>query len=72
MSVAQLINMENEIENGYFPVSDEILFRFDMIGGGESTFLKVDLSKLDCTKSCINFCSFPGHWAIMKGKINLI
>lgn len=72
MPVAQLINMDNGIENGYLPVSDKILFRSDMIGGGESTSLTVDLSKLDNTKSHIYFCSFPGHWAIMKGKINLL
>ena len=72
MPVAQLINMDNGIENGYLPVSDKILFRSDMIGGGESTSLTVDLSKLDGTKSHIYFCSFPGHWASMKGKINLL
>ena len=72
MPVAQLINMDNGIENGYLPVSDKILFRSDMIGGGESTSLTVDLSKLDSTKSYIFFCSFPGHWAIMKGKIKLL
>jgi azurin len=72
MLVAQLINMENGIENGYLPTSDKILFRSDMIGGGESTSLTVDPSKLDSTKSFIYFCSFPGHWAIMKGKINLL
>ena len=72
MPVAQLINMGNGIENGYLPASDKILFRSDMIGGGESTSLTVDLSKLDGTKSHIYFCSFPGHWAIMKGKINLL
>ena len=72
MPVSQLINMDNGIENGYLPVSDKILFRSDMIGGGESTSLTVDLSKLDSTKSYIFFCSFPGHWAIMKGKIKLL
>ena len=72
LPVSQLINMDNGIENGYLPVSDKILFRSDMIGGGESTSLTVDLSKLDSTKSYIFFCSFPGHWAIMKGKIKLL
>ena len=72
MPVAQLINMDNGFENGYLPVSDKILFRSNMIGGGESTSLTVDLSKLDSTKSHIYFCSFPGHWAIMKGKIKLL
>ena len=72
MPVAQLINMDNGIENGYLPVSDKVLFRSDMIGGGESTSLTVDVSKLDSTKSHIFFCSFPGHWAIMKGKIKLL
>ena len=72
MMVAQLIKMENGIENGYLPASDKILFRSDMIGGGESTTLTVDPSKLDSTKNFVYFCSFPGHWAIMKGKINLL
>lgn len=55
MPVAQLINLDNGIENGYLPVSDKILFRSEMIGGGESTSLTVDFSKLDSTKSHMFF-----------------
>ena len=58
MTVTQLINMENGIENGYLPASNKILFRSDMIGGGKSNSLTVDPSKLDSTKSFINFLFF--------------
>lgn len=39
-----------------------------VVGGGESTSVVVDLSKLTAGGDYSFFCSFPGHWTLMKGK----
>ena len=42
-----------------------------LIGGGESTTVTFDVSKLTTGASYTYFCSFPGHWAMMKGALKL-
>lgn len=50
----------------YVPAgSDEVIAHTKMIGGGESTTITFDAPE----KGTYDFmCSFPGHYAIMKGK----
>ena len=72
MAIAPAINMANGIENGYLPASDDILFKSKMIGGGESTTLEIDTAKLSSGTAYTFFCSFPGHWAIMKGDLTVM
>ncbi len=40
-----------------------------LIGGGESTSVKFPGAKLKAGGDYTFFCSFPGHWALMKGKL---
>lgn len=42
-----------------------------MIGGGESTSVTFPVSKLAAGTEYTWFCSFPGHWGIMKGTLTL-
>lgn len=53
--------------NNYIPADDKrVLAATGLVGGGESTsvsFSTEGLAGLDLTF----FCSFPGHWALMKG-----
>ena len=42
-----------------------------VIGGGESDSVTFDVSKLAAGESYAYFCSFPGHWAVMKGTLKL-
>jgi len=59
--------------NSYLPAGDErVLAATKVIGGGESTSIEIDTSKLSAGGDYTFFCSFPGHWAIMKGKLNVI
>lgn len=39
-----------------------------VIGGGNTTTLKFKTDKLKAGGDYAFFCSFPGHWAIMRGK----
>jgi azurin len=70
--IAQKIDFSIGSESGYLPKSENIIYKSEMIGGGESTELVVRSIKFDKNKTYLYFCSFPGHWALMKGKINLI
>lgn len=58
------------LENDYLPADDNrILVHTDLIGGGESTSVTFDVSKLEAGGDYEYFCSFPGHWAVMHGKL---
>ena len=70
--ITQQINFSLGVEKGYLPESEDIIFISAMVGGGDTTELEMDMSKLDKTKSYVFFCSFPGHWALMRGKIKII
>lgn len=42
-----------------------------LVGGGESTTASFPGSALKAGGDYSFFCSFPGHWAIMKGKLSV-
>ena len=67
-AVIGTFNREAGIENGYLPDSPEVLVKTAMVGGGETTQITFDLSKFKEDGDYTFFCSFPGHYAIMKGK----
>ena len=54
-------------ENDYIPVgTSEVIAHTKMIGGGESTVVEFTAPE----KGTYNYiCSFPGHFAMMKGKL---
>ena len=61
------------IDNQYVPQNDpRVLASTEVIGGGESTSITFSISGLDKAESYTFFCSFPGHWGIMKGEFKLI
>ena len=64
--------MSAGLENNYVPVGDDrVIAASKIIGGGESTEVVVDLSGLSVDEEYTFFCSFPGHWSIMKGSFTL-
>ena len=65
------INMSHGIEKGFMPEMEEVLFKSKMIGGGEETTLELDPNVFNSEKEYIFICSFPGHFALMKGKLNI-
>jgi len=57
-------------DQSYVPKGDKrVLANTKLIGGGESTSVKFPTSKLKKGGDYLFFCSFPGHWAQMKGKL---
>lgn len=62
--------MSAGIANQYVKPRDERVYGFSkVIGGGETTTLTFKTDKLKVGGDYAFFCSFPGHWAIMKGKL---
>lgn len=54
---------------GYVPKGDaRVLAKTAVIGGGGNTSVTFSTSALKAGGDYTFFCSFPGHWAIMKGK----
>ena len=55
---------------GYLPKNDpRVIASTKLIGGGETTTLRFPTAKLKKGGDYTFFCSFPGHWTQMKGKL---
>lgn len=69
MSVAQAGQSESA-ENNYLPPNDpRVLAHTKIIGGGEETTISFDPSMLEPGGDYTYFCSFPGHFVLMFGKL---
>lgn len=54
----------------FVPAGDaRILATTTVIGGGQETAVKFDTSKLTAGGDYTYFCSFPGHFVLMNGKL---
>ena len=57
-------------EQDYVPAGDDrVIAHTAMIGGGETTSVRFDTSELEAGGDYTFFCSFPGHYGIMNGKL---
>ena len=57
------------IDNSYVKPNDGRVYAFtQVVGGGDSTSVTFSLEKMKAGGDYSFFCSFPGHWAIMRGK----
>ena len=62
--------MSAELKNNYIPPNDKrAIAHTKVIGGGESTTVKFSTAGLTKGGDYTYFCSFPGHFALMKGKL---
>jgi len=60
------------LDNDYIKPGDaRVIAHTKLIGGGQSDSVTFDVSKLAAGQNYTFFCSFPGHWAIMKGTLTL-
>lgn len=58
------------LADGYLPKDDaRVIAHTGMIGGGESTRVTFATAKLQKGGDYTFFCSFPGHWSLMKGRL---
>lgn len=72
MQAAATDGMAAGLSNEYVKVDDKrVIAHTKVIGGGESTSVTFDVAKLAAGGDYSFFCSFPGHWALMKGTLKL-
>ncbi|KZN53931.1 hypothetical protein N474_18995 [Pseudoalteromonas luteoviolacea CPMOR-2] len=65
--------MRAGVKNSYVKPGDERVFAFtQVIGGGESTSITFSTKGLSKDGEYNFFCSFPGHFAIMKGTFKIV
>lgn len=61
------------LENNYVPVGDDrVLAATSIIGGGKETSVTFSIGSFSAGDDYTFFCSFPGHYAIMKGSFKVI
>ncbi|MFO3704257.1 azurin [Xanthomonas codiaei] len=62
--------VRSSIADSYLPKADaRVIAHTKVIGGGQSTTVSFATSKLTKGGAYMFFCSFPGHWAMMKGTL---
>lgn len=60
------------LDNDYLKPDDErVLAATKIIGGGESTTITFGLGDLDPAGNYQFFCTFPGHYTLMKGEFRI-
>lgn len=73
-NVQEIVNLSfgAGLENNYLPPGDDrVLAATKVIGGGEEDSVTFDVSMLSADESYTFFCSFPGHYAVMKGTLTV-
>ena len=59
-------------EANYVPAGDaRVIAATKLVGGGEKTSATIPSGKLVAGGAYTFFCSFPGHWALMKGTLKV-
>ncbi|KAB7770723.1 azurin [Xanthomonas maliensis] len=62
--------MRSSIADSYLPKGDpRVIAATKVIGGGQTATVTFSTSKLSKGDAYTFFCSFPGHWAMMKGTL---
>ena len=70
--VRSKIDMKLGEESGYLPDMPEIVAKTGIIGGGSTTSVTFDATKLSKNSKYMFFCSFPGHYGAMQGSVGII
>lgn len=64
-----MAGMRGTLADSYLPKNDaRVLAKTKVIGGGESTTVRFSTRGLQKGGAYTYFCSFPGHFAMMKGR----
>ncbi|QLF93513.1 azurin [Pseudomonas sp. ABC1] len=65
--------MAQGLDKNYVNDADaRVLAHTKVIGGGESDSVTFDVAKLAAGEEYAFFCSFPGHFSIMRGTLKLV
>jgi azurin len=71
MQAVALAGLHATLADNYVPKADpRVIAHTAIIGGGERTSITFPTNTLSKNVSYTFFCSFPGHWALMKGTLS--
>lgn len=60
------------VDAGFVPAGDErVIAHTELVGGGGTTSVTFPVSAIQGDGPYEFFCSFPGHWAVMRGTIEV-
>ena len=60
------------VDGAYVKDGDaRVIAHSDLVGGGQTTSVTFAVSKIQGAGPYEFFCSFPGHWAVMRGPIKV-
>jgi azurin len=63
--------MSAGLDGNYVPPNDDrVIASTAIVGGGESDTIEFSIAELDAGDYTF-FCSFPGHWSVMKGTFTI-
>tara|TARA_E500000331_G_C17256743_1_gene713422 strand:+ start:2308 stop:2751 length:444 start_codon:yes stop_codon:yes gene_type:complete len=71
-SIVSKIDMKLGADAGFLPDMPEVIAKTAIIGGGSVTKVSFDPSSMSKDSKYSFFCSFPGHYAIMKGNVKVM
>ena len=72
MQGAATDGMSAGLDKDYLKAGDtRVIAHTKIIGGGETTSVTFPVSKLAAGTAYSYFCSFPGHWGVMKGTLTV-
>jgi len=63
----QMINQPDAIDRAYVPDSPRILAHTEVVQGGQSTTLS--FTAPNAPGAYVYFCTYPGHWKVMRGTL---
>lgn len=65
--------MQAGLDNEFVkPDDDRVIAHTKVIGGGEETTISFSFDNLDPDGEYTFFCSFPGHFAVMRGEFRIV
>lgn len=65
--------MSAGFDKGYLPAGDErVIAATKIVGGGESTTITINMSRLSAGGDYTFFCSYPGHSPMMRGRFQVV
>ena len=66
-----MAGMRARFEDDYLPTGDaRVIAHTKIIGGGQSTTVRFSTKSLQKGAAYSFFCSFPGHFGLMRGTLS--
>ena len=69
--LTSIVNPSNGIDEGYLPKDGKVIYKTKFLGPNETITLNIDPNKFSSNEEYTFWCSFLGHWGVMKGTLSV-